>query len=131
MKGKYWYLTSEWIKLADTIRNIEEHDDKLTKVNLYFLRRYGDELMKEFVPDDYPDIPSFEREGHIFQAVRVPDGVLRESMRLQYLFDRITEKMEAEIPFPVSGMAIAHVRVAEREEQAKGEGDGNTSLSRG
>ena len=76
------------------IEQIAKTNDKIMKVNIYLMRKYLDELEKEF-EDEFPQ--KFSVDG-------IPQEILDDNfvkiMRINMIFDKIAEHMDKEMPLP-------------------------------
>lgn len=100
------YLTSksqltnkvlEWVK---DIQNIEWQMDRLYKINLYLLRRYKDDLIKEFnieVPEGIFNDPWFKLLESTFNQNVDTES---ETLILSLITSKIEEEMKKEMPDP-------------------------------
>lgn len=87
----HYTIARKTIEIASDIERLEREMDKVQKVNIYLLRKYREELLKEF-PDTSK--PISELLGDINKVD------LSETMKILSLYDRIAEKMNEEMPEP-------------------------------
>ena len=94
------YLAQQALDLANTLSRIDEQLDDLYKINLYLLRRYKDDLIKEFnidIPEGILDNPWFKLLETTFnQNVNLES----ETLLLTLITNKIKEKMKEEMPEP-------------------------------
>lgn len=94
------YLAQQALDLANTLSRIDEQLDDLYKINLYLLRRYKDDLIKEFhidIPEGILDNPWFKLLETTFnQNVNLES----ETLLLTLITNKIKEKMKEEMPDP-------------------------------
>lgn len=94
------YLAQQALDLANTLSRIDEQLDDLYKINLYLLRRYKDDLIKEFhidIPEGILDNPWFKLLETTFnQSVNLES----ETLLLTLITNKIKEKMKEEMPDP-------------------------------
>lgn len=79
---------------SENVEKITKTNDKIMKVNIYLMRKYLDELEKEF-----------EDEFHQkFSVDGIPQEILDDNfvkiMRINMIFDKIAEHMNNEMPLP-------------------------------
>lgn len=91
--ASYSHLSNKVLDWFQDIQQLERQTDRLYKINLYLLRRYKDDLIKEFnieVPEKVFDDPWFKLLETAFnQKVNLEDETL--------LLTLITSKIEAEM----------------------------------
>lgn len=94
------YLAQQALDLANTLSRIDEQLDDMYKINLYLLRRYKDDLIKEFninIPENVLDDPWFKLLEKTFnQNVNFES----ETLLLTLITNKIKEKMKEEMPEP-------------------------------
>lgn len=94
------YLTQQILDLANTLSRIDEQLDDMYKINLYLLRRYKDDLIKEFnidIPEGVLDDPWFKLLEKTFnQNINFEN----ETLILSLILNRIKDKMKEEMPDP-------------------------------
>ena len=92
------YLEQKALDLANAVSHIDEQLDDMYKINLYLLRRYKDDLLKEFqlendeLPQEWVDMLS-----KVFNTTYDPKN---ESIQLMRITNKIKEKMKEEMPYP-------------------------------
>lgn len=94
------YLAQQALDLANTLSHIDEQMDDMYKINLYLLRRYKDDLIKEFkidIPEGVLEDPWFKLLETTFnQKVNLGS----ETLLLSLIANCIKEKMKKEMPDP-------------------------------
>ena len=94
------YLAQQALDLANTLSRIDEQMDDMYKINLYLLRRYKDDLIKEFdinIPEGIAEDPWFQIFEKTFnQNVNFEN----ETLFLVLITNKIREKMKEEMPDP-------------------------------
>ena len=87
--------------MAQDIRRMEEQIDDLYKMNVFFLRRYKDDLIKEFniqPPENLPE--QFQGLLALFPSAK-PDGeAFKKTYITSALVNRIKDIMKEEMPEP-------------------------------
>ena len=93
-------LTNKILDWVKDIQNIEQQMDRLYKINLYLLRRYKDDLIKEFnieVPEGIFNDPWFKLlESTFNQKVDTEN----ETLIMSLITSKIEEEMKKEMPDP-------------------------------
>lgn len=93
-------LTNKVLEWADDIQDLEKQVDRLYKINLYLLRRYKDDLMKEFsinIPEGVLDDPWFKLlEATFNQNIDYEN----ETLALSLITSQIENIMYKEMPEP-------------------------------
>ena len=93
-------LEQKLLDLVNDLHHIEEQMDDMYKINLYLLRKYKDDLIKEFnieVPEELFDSPWFKLFETTFnQKATAKD----ETLILSLIINRIKQKMKEEMPDP-------------------------------
>ena len=91
-------LTNKVLDWVKDIQNIEWQMDRLYKINLYLLRRYKDDLIKEFnieVPEGIFNDPWFKLLETTFnQKIDKED----ETLIMSLITSKIEEEMKKEMP---------------------------------
>lgn len=94
------YLAQQALDLANTLSRIDEQLDDMYKINLYLLRRYKDDLIKEFnidIPEGILEDPWFKLLEKTFnQKVDFEN----ETLILSLISNCIKDKMKEEMPDP-------------------------------
>lgn len=94
------YFAQQILDLANTLSRVDEQLDDMYKINLYLLRRYKDDLIKEFnidVPQGVLEDPWFKLlETSFNQKVNLES----ETLILTLITNQIKEKMKKEMPEP-------------------------------
>ena len=94
------HLTNKILEWVDDIQMLEKQTDRLYKINLYLLRKYKDDLIKEFninIPEEILEDPWFKLLETTFnQKITMED----ETLILSLITSRIEEEMNKEIPEP-------------------------------
>lgn len=88
-----WLLCGKAIDLAADVKRLEGNMDRIQKVNIFLVRRYYDELAREFGTEDSLT------EEILDEAIRSKED-LREQFRVMRVFDAIASKMNEEMPDP-------------------------------
>lgn len=88
-----WLLCTKAIDLAADVKRMEENADRIQKVNIFLIRRYYDELAREFGAEDSLT------EDILDGAIQSKED-LREQLRFMRVFDAIAAKMNVEMPEP-------------------------------
>lgn len=92
------YLEQKALDLANAVSHIDEQLDDMYKINLYLLRRYKDDLIKEFnlenenLPEEW--VAMLEK---VFNTTYDPQN---EAIKLKRISDIILDKMKKEMPDP-------------------------------
>lgn len=94
------HLANKILEWVNEIQTLEKQTDRLYKINLYLLRKYKDELIKEFnidIPEGILDDPWFKLlESAFNQKVTTED----ETLILSLITSKIEQKMNEEMPEP-------------------------------
>ena len=94
------HLTNKILEQINDIQALEKQTDRLYKINLYLLRRYKDDLIKEFninIPKGVLEDPWFKLLETTFnQKITMED----ETLILSLITSKIEEKMNEEMPEP-------------------------------
>lgn len=94
------HLTNKVLEWVNEIQVLEKQTDRLYKINLYLLRRYKDDLIKEFninIPEGVLEDPWFKLLETIFnQKITMED----ETLILSLITSKIEQKMNEEMPEP-------------------------------
>lgn len=91
-------LTAKALDLAETLQHFDERMDDLYKINFYLMRRYKDDLLKEFnivlpsLPDGWTSLME-----KAFNTNLDPNN---ESIQLMIISNQIRDKMKEEMPEP-------------------------------
>ena len=96
----YSHLTNKVIDWFEDIQALEQQTDRLYKVNLYLLRKYKDDLIKEFnidIPNGVIDDPWFKLLEVAFNSQINYES---ESLILSLIISKIEEEMNKEMPEP-------------------------------
>ena len=92
------HLTNKILEWVDDIQLLEKQIDRLYKINLYLLRRYKDDLIKEFnidIPKRVLEDPWFKLLETTFnQKITMED----ETLILSLITSKIEEEMNKEMP---------------------------------
>lgn len=92
------HLTNKVLEWIDEIQTLEQQTDRLYKINLYLLRKYKDDLIKEFninIPKGTLDDPWFKLlEATFNQKINMED----ETLILSLITSKIEEEMNKEMP---------------------------------
>ena len=96
----YSHLTNQMLDCIQDIQELEKSVDRLYKINLYLLRKYKDNLIKEFnieIPEGVFEDPWFKLLETTFnQKVNRED----ETLILSLIINKIDEEMQKEMPDP-------------------------------
>ena len=94
------HLTNKILEWVNEIQSLEKQTDRLYKINLYLLRKYKDDLIKEFninIPEGVLNDPWFKLLETTFnQKVTMED----ETLILSLITSKIEEEMNKEMPEP-------------------------------
>ena len=94
------HLTNKILEQVNEIQSLEKQTDRLYKINLYLLRKYKDDLIKEFninIPEGVLNDPWFKLLETTFnQKVIMED----ETLILSLITSKIEQKMNEEMPEP-------------------------------
>lgn len=88
-----WLLCGKVIDLVADVKRLEENMDRIQKINIFLVRRYYDELAREFGTED-----SLSEE--ILDGAFKSKDDMREQFRYMRVFDAISKKMNEEMPEP-------------------------------
>lgn len=92
------YLVEKALELANAVSHVDEQLDTIYKINFYLIRRYKDDLIKEFNVDEIK-VP--EEWNNLFEKVfNTPINTNSETIKLQRVFNCIKDKMKEEMPEP-------------------------------
>lgn len=92
---------SKALDLADDLKHMEDQMDDLYKINLYLMRRYKDDLIKELgikKPEKLPE--EFYMLPKIFNNVIYEEDEMLEFYTILAATNKIREKMKEEMPEP-------------------------------
>lgn len=93
-------FSEQILNLTNSLQSIENQMDDLYKINLYLLRRYKDDLIKEFnieIPEKVFNDPWFKLLETVFnQNVDHED----ETLIFSLIISKIRETMKKEMPDP-------------------------------
>lgn len=94
------HLTDKVLEQINDIQALEKQTDRLYKINLYLLRKYKNDLIKEFnidIPKGVLNDPWFKLLETTFnQKITMED----ETLILSLITSRIEEEMNKEMPEP-------------------------------
>ena len=94
------HLTNKVLEWINEIQSLEKQTDRLYKINLYLLRKYKDDLIKEFninIPEEVLEDPWFKLLETTFnQKITMED----ETLILSLITSKIEEEMNKEMPEP-------------------------------
>lgn len=94
------HLTNKILEWVEEIQSLEKQTDRLYKINLYLLRKYKDDLIKEFninIPEGVLNDPWFKLLETTFnQKITAED----ETLILSLITSRIEDIMNKEMPEP-------------------------------
>ena len=94
------HLTNKILEWVKEIQSLEKQTDRLYKINLYLLRKYKDDLIKEFninIPEGVLNDPWFKLLETTFnQKITAED----ETLILSLITSRIEDIMNKEMPEP-------------------------------
>lgn len=94
------HLTNKVLEWINEIQFLEKQTDRLYKINLYLLRKYKDDLIKEFnidIPKGVLEDPWFKLLETTFnQKITMKD----ETLILSLITSKIEEEMNKEMPEP-------------------------------
>lgn len=94
------HLANKVLDWLNDIQTLEKQTDRLYKINLYLLRKYKDDLIKEFnidIPKGVLEDPWFKLLETTFnQKVTMED----ETLILSLITSKIEEEMNKEMPEP-------------------------------
>lgn len=94
------YLAQQALDLANTLSRIDEQLDDSYKINIYLLRRYKEDLIKEFnieLPENIFDDPWYK----IFEKTFIKNELAKDdTLILMLIMNKIKEKMKEEMPNP-------------------------------
>mgnify|MGYP006916038594 CR=1 FL=1 len=95
-----WLCEKNLLEAAHNIRNMEEQIDKVYKVSMYIIRKYGDELQKDF------KAKIMSKEDFMKQKI-LGDTLSDDFCKNMYdyyvnqaIFDKIAEEMKKQYPEP-------------------------------
>ena len=94
------HLTNKLLEWIDDIQLLEKQTDRLYKINLYLLRRYKDDLIKEFnidIPKGVLEDPWFKLLETTFNQKITMEN---ETLILSLITSKIEEEMNKEMPEP-------------------------------
>ena len=94
------HLTNKILEWVNEIQALEKQTDRLYKINLYLLRKYKDELIKEFdidIPEGILDDPWFKLLESAFNQQITMEN---ETLILSLITSKIEQKMNEEMPEP-------------------------------
>ena len=94
------HLTNKILEWVEEIQSLEKQTDRLYKINLYLLRKYKDDLIKEFninIPEGVLNDPWFKLLETTFnQKITAED----EALILSLIISKIEDIMNKEMPEP-------------------------------
>lgn len=88
------YISNKAIEIAELIKKQEETMDTVQKVNIYLLRKYKDELLKEF------EIDVANEEKFIAEVIKTDNESIKQGLIINKIYSKIAEKMNKEMPDP-------------------------------
>lgn len=88
------YIANKAVEIVDLIKKQEETTDTVQKVNIYLLRKYKDELLKEF------EIDVAKEEKFIAEIVKTNNESIKQLLIINKIYSIIAEKMNKEMPDP-------------------------------
>lgn len=94
------HLANKILEWVNEIQALEKQTDRLYKINLYLLRKYKDELIKEFnidIPEGILDDPWFKLLESAFNQQITMEN---ETLILSLITSKIEQKMNEEMPEP-------------------------------
>ena len=89
-----WIITNKVIEIAELIKKQEENADKIAKVNIYLLRKYKDDLLKEF------ELEVEKEEKFINNYMLNCSEELKEELIINKIYEEIAKRMNEEMPEP-------------------------------
>lgn len=89
-------ITRKAIEIASDIEKLEREMDKVQKVNIYLMRKYRDELLKEF-PETIGDT---ELQKFAEEMTEISKDRMIEMLKSMSLYEQIAKKMNEEMPEP-------------------------------
>lgn len=90
-----WLIFDKAIEVADLVKKQEEEADKICKVNIYLMRKYGSELLK-----DFKDSPEGIAQEKIINEIPTCNDDIKEMLFYNAIFDKIANEMNEEMPHP-------------------------------
>lgn len=94
------HLTNKVLEWINEIQSLEQQTDRLYKINLYLLRKYKDDLIKEFnieIPENIFNDPWFKLLEATFNDKVDYEN---ETLILSLITTKIEEEMKKEMPEP-------------------------------
>lgn len=92
----HYTIAGKAIEIASDIEKLEREMDKVQKVNIYLMRKYRDELLKEF-PETIGDT---ELQELVEEITKTSKDNMLEIFKSMSLYDQIAKKMNEEMPEP-------------------------------
>lgn len=92
----HYTIAGKAIEIASDIEKLEKEMDKVQKVNIYLMRKYRNELLKEF-PETIGDN---ELQKFAEEMTEISKDRMLEMLKSMSLYEQIAKKMNEEMPEP-------------------------------
>jgi hypothetical protein len=94
-------IAKKALEIASDLEHIEQQMDELYKVNAWLMRRYRDDLIREFGIDTKPEMPKeAEAFASMFAGVQIDMDAVSDYMATFRIMKSIKDIMNKEMPEP-------------------------------